>query len=135
MIYFLYEKLSGRIYSATTFLPTDLSNLYGVIPTELPINSASKYYVSSNELVLLPEPPNQYSVFNYTTKQWEDTRTDESQWVVVREERNQKLQASDWTQLADIPSETKSLWEPYRQALRDVTLQPDPFNITWPTPP
>lgn len=69
------------------------------------------------------------------TKKWEDTRTNDSQWIVIREERNQKLQASDWTQLADIPSETKSLWEPYRQALRDVTLQADPFNIVWPSPP
>jgi hypothetical protein len=48
------------------------------------------------------------------TKKWEDTRTNDSQWIVIREERNQKLQASDWTQLADIPSGTKSLWEPYR---------------------
>jgi hypothetical protein len=30
---------------------------------------------------------------------------------------------------------TKEVWAAYRQALRDVTLQPDPFNIVWPTPP
>lgn len=37
--------------------------------------------------------------------------------------------------LADIPAQTKSLWEPYRQELRDVTSQSDPFNIVWPTLP
>ncbi len=63
-------------------------------------------------------------------------RNDE-QWVVVRSERNIKLQASDWSVLPDVPitPEKKTEWETYRQALRDITNQPDPFNITWPTPP
>ena len=26
-------------------------------------------------------------------------------------------------------------WETYRQELRDITTQPDPFNITWPSIP
>jgi hypothetical protein len=26
-------------------------------------------------------------------------------------------------------------WSAYRQALRDVTTQTDPFSITWPTKP
>ena len=26
-------------------------------------------------------------------------------------------------------------WLDYRQALRDITKQPDPMNIDWPTPP
>tara|TARA_R110000803_G_scaffold209744_1_gene279951 strand:- start:46 stop:417 length:372 start_codon:yes stop_codon:yes gene_type:complete len=57
------------------------------------------------------------------------------QWETVREKRNKLLTESDWTQLPDIPQATKDLWEPYRQELRDVTNQPDPYNITWPTPP
>jgi len=59
------------------------------------------------------------------------------QWVVIRGQRNRKLRASDWSVLPDVPmtSEKKSEWETYRQALRDITNQPDPFNITWPTPP
>jgi hypothetical protein len=59
----------------------------------------------------------------------------EVQWETVREKRNKLLTESDWTQLPDIPQATKDLWEPYRQELRDVTNQPDPYNITWPTPP
>jgi hypothetical protein len=93
------------------------------------------YYDSGENIVDIPPKPHDYSVFDYDTKQWVDPRTPETQWEVVRTERNLRLQACDWTQLADIPAETKALWEPYRQALRDITDQPDPFNIIWPTPP
>jgi len=59
------------------------------------------------------------------------------QWVVVRGKRLLKLRASDWSVLPDVPmtAEKKAEWETYRQALRDITNQPDPFDITWPTPP
>ena len=59
------------------------------------------------------------------------------QWVVVRGQRITKLRASDWSVLPDVPmtAEKKAEWETYRQALRDVTTQSDPFDITWPTPP
>lgn len=54
----------------------------------------------------------------------------------VREERNAKLAASDWTQALDIPEATRSAWATYRQALRDIPSQPGfPDVITWPTPP
>ncbi len=53
----------------------------------------------------------------------------------VRETRNALLSASDWTQLPDVPLAMTQAWADYRQALRDITLQPDPFNIIWPTPP
>lgn len=61
----------------------------------------------------------------------------EQQWDAVRSERDQKLQASDWTQLPDVPltEEQKQEWVTYRQALRNVTNQPDPFNIVWPVAP
>jgi hypothetical protein len=50
--------------------------------------------------------------------------------------RNALLEASDWTQNADIPQATKDKWAPYRQALRDVPQQAGfPKNVVWPTPP
>ena len=60
-----------------------------------------------------------------------------TKWVTVRGERDEKLLSCDWTQLDDVPltAEKKSEWQSYRQELRDITNQPDPFNITWPTPP
>lgn len=55
-------------------------------------------------------------------------------WAAIRRERNAKLSASDWTQLADAPADALK-WAVYRQALRDITVQEDPFNIVWPAEP
>ncbi len=62
---------------------------------------------------------------------------DAEQWRAVRGDRNGRLAASDWTVLSDVPilPEKENEWVDYRQELRDITDQPDPFNITWPTPP
>jgi hypothetical protein len=94
-----------------------------------------RYYIVDGCPILMPSKPSEYCVFNYETKQWVDPRTPETQWPIVRAERNRKLQACDWTQLSDIPLEKKMLWETYRQELRDITNQPDPFNLIWPTKP
>lgn len=59
----------------------------------------------------------------------------ENQWFVIREIRNELLSECDWTQLSDIPTETKAIWSGYRQSLRDITSQTNPFNITWPVKP
>ena len=56
------------------------------------------------------------------------------QWANIRSERNAKLAACDWTQLPDAPVDA-SIWSAYRQELRDVTDQADPFNIVWPVEP
>jgi hypothetical protein len=56
----------------------------------------------------------------------------DAQWTAIRSARNQMLKDCDWTQLSDSPVD-KTAWATYRQALRDITTQPDPFNITWPT--
>ncbi len=63
-----------------------------------------------------------------------DTRI-ENKWTEVREIRNELLKECDWTQLGDIPAETKEVWTTYRQELRDVTNQSNPFNIVWPVKP
>jgi hypothetical protein len=61
----------------------------------------------------------------------------EAEWDNVRHDRNIKLSACDWTQLDDTPlSNMKKLeWANYRQALRDITSQPNPFEFVWPTQP
>ena len=51
-----------------------------------------------------------------------------------RIKRNQLLADSDWTQLPDAPAD-KTVWAAYRQELRDVTSQTDPFNIVLPVAP
>lgn len=60
----------------------------------------------------------------------------EAQWQRVREQRLQLLQSSDWTQIADYDlGADRQAWATYRQQLRDITLQPNPFAIVWPIAP
>jgi hypothetical protein len=59
----------------------------------------------------------------------------EDRWVEIRDIRNELLSECDWTQLGDIPTETKNIWSNYRQELRDITNQSNPFNINWPVKP
>lgn len=54
---------------------------------------------------------------------------------IARQERNAKLAACDWTQLADSPVD-KEAWAQYRQALRDLPQQENfPLDIVWPQEP
>ncbi len=54
----------------------------------------------------------------------------------IRQSRTSKLLATDWTQAADVPADTKSKWTTYRQDLRDVPAQSGfPNSVTWPTEP
>ena len=61
----------------------------------------------------------------------------QQEWSMVRAQRNGKLAMCDWTQFSDVPmSDVKTAeWVSYRQALRDITTQSDPFNINWPVSP
>lgn len=58
-------------------------------------------------------------------------------WPLARKRRDSLLRDCDWAALPDVPlsTERRQQWQAYRQALRDITDQPDPFNIVWPTPP
>lgn len=61
----------------------------------------------------------------------------DEKWRYVRAERNYLLSTCDWTQIPDssLSEEGKESWRVYRQTLRDITLQPDPFNLIWPEEP
>jgi len=61
---------------------------------------------------------------------------------LLREERNRKLQETDWMSFSDSPTMTDD-WKTYRQALRDLPSTASPklddngqlTNVTWPTKP
>jgi hypothetical protein len=62
-------------------------------------------------------------------------RRDAEQAEYVRNERNNIIAKTDWTQLADSPVD-KTVWAEYRQALRDVPTQAGfPWTIEWPVEP
>jgi len=53
----------------------------------------------------------------------------------VRRERNERLSASDWTQVADAPVD-QAAWAAYRQALRDLpSVYSGEGPIPWPVAP
>jgi hypothetical protein len=85
--------------------------------------------------VNMPPRPSRAHNFDWASKTWVLNR--EMAWSFVRGERASLLQASDWTQMPDtpMPSPVRAEWAAYRQALRDITRQADPTQITWPTPP
>ncbi len=92
-------------------------------------------WVVAGEIHPLPPKPSTHHVFDYEARAWIDPRTEASEWIVVRNERDQRIAETDWTQYQDTNPALKVHWAPYRQALRDITTQPDPFNIVWPEQP
>lgn len=79
-----------------------------------------------------------YQVWTQTLKTGEELQIAiKNKWMQIRHERLELLNSCDYTQLADSPiSDAKRAeWATYRQALRDITLQSDPFAITWPVDP
>ena len=64
---------------------------------------------------------------------------------LLREERDVRLAETDWTQNPDVPDATKTKWQAYRQALRDLPATADPklnsvynldlTSVSWPTKP
>ena len=90
-------------------------------PPEIP---AGHYAVMSGTWNIIQGDVPQYPTASMKAREWD----------IVRISRNTKLQESDWTQVNDAPVDQPA-WAVYRQALRDITEQSDPFNIVWPTPP
>jgi hypothetical protein len=74
-----------------------------------------------------------YSVKVETCTDEEKTANITKQWSSIRVERNEKLDDTDWRACSDLTLSDE--WKNYRQALRDITTQSDPYSITWPTPP
>lgn len=60
----------------------------------------------------------------------------EEKIISVKKQRYYLLLETDWSQLSDVSQLTKNKWAPYRQELRNVTLQSGfPTNIIWPIKP
>lgn len=64
--------------------------------------------------------------------------TDEELARQVRDERDRKLEETDWYMMPDYPTdpETLEVVKNYRKAIRDITLQSGfPRNVEWPVVP
>ncbi len=55
---------------------------------------------------------------------------------LVRSQRDQRLRATDWTQLPDVPAATRAAYVEYRRALRNIPDQQGfPAAVVWPVAP
>lgn len=81
------------------------------------------------------KPPGEYFVFDRDRERWVKSLL--GVWEDIKAKRAALLAKTDWmvARAQDTGNPMPVEWTQYRQALRDITEQPDPFNITWPTAP
>lgn len=130
-----------RALHPTTSFPPQLSvelldSFDADVVFEGPQPTTTRYQFVARQGVIQMSDGNWYR--NYVAVDMSDeakAALDAQEAALVRAERNQRLAASDWTQLADAPVDDL-VWAVYRQALRDVPNQPGfPVTIIWPTQP
>jgi hypothetical protein len=148
MNYILVEN--GQIVGNPTQLPKNWANVsnfylldnqtlkqYGWYPYRFveAQKNENQYYDGSDFVIEENEVVEYQKVRNKTQQEIEDET--EGMWRAIRYRRNELLLECDWTQLADSPltNQKQTEWQIYRQSLRDITTQSNPFSINWPTPP
>lgn len=113
------------------------------------IAPANSYWdTSASAWTAIPDQPDEFHQWDWPSHSWIDSRTDEQKqldadaaveqaWADVRAQRNARLSATDWrvVRATEAGHELAPEWSSYRQALRDVTTQSDPYSIDWPVAP
>ena len=141
-----YAILDGTTVKQTGSIKTLFPN------TSFPKSGPNSQFIADNNIVELVETlsytsPSQklskvdayvdsgkaYTVKVELTTSEEQTVLINNKWTEIRYERLDKLQETDWRASSDLILSDD--WKTFRQALRDITTQSDPFNITWPTSP
>lgn len=107
-------------------------DVYPLTPTPYPVVDYTKNVTEGTAVCINGEWEQVWDVTDASAEEVAQRLDD--QWTVVRAERNDLLSSCDWTQLPDAPVNAQE-WASYRQALRDITVQADPFSIVWPVPP
>jgi hypothetical protein len=135
MTYTIYSQATGQILRIVQTNDIESQLQDGESYLEGSIDD-SDYYIENGSAVKIPPQPDQYSIFDFVTKQWVENENLAIAFVLPKRQR--LLYASDWTQIPNNPLtvEQQLAWETYRQELRNITTQPGyPFNVIWPTPP
>lgn len=135
MIYTIYDSTTGQILRVVTTNEIDSQVGQGESFIEGEFDDVS-YYIENDSAVQIPPQPSQYSIFDFTTKQWVLNPDLASSDVLTA--RNKLLFSTDWTQIPNNPltSEMQAEWAAYRQELRDIPQQSGyPYNVVWPVAP
>ena len=96
--------------------------------------SDARSYIKRKKIVDKPEKPSPHHTFDCGLEQWVDRRSSVQKLSDIRQQRDQLLTESDWTQLPDVPDTISITYQENRQSLRDITNQPLD-GIQWPTAP
>lgn len=156
----LFSKIKGNVFSEYTVFDSNgnvkrfyAGNVTPVVGENEVVSpgrfAAAQHYLKDSAVKEYTEQqkafkankPDDAAYWSNESMSWVSLRTDEmrlaEKWVEVREIRDKKLLQSDWTTLPDVPltDKQKQAWMAYRQQLRDITLQQDPFSIVWPIAP
>jgi hypothetical protein len=135
------EALSSNIFttdSLDTTKPLSYINNPNYILTELPEDTNQDYI---NYMRTVKSNVNgKYITESYELDFTTDTFLNDYKRYTLKsviQERNKKLEESDWTQVSDngLSDELKEAWRVYRQALRDLPATYDLENPVWPEPP
>jgi hypothetical protein len=135
MMYTIYSEINGQIIRIvqTDNIESQLQDNESYLDGSI---DDSAYYIQNGVPVAIPPKPDQYSVFDYTTKQW--VQNEKIAIASVSQKRQKLLYSSDWTQIPNNPLTTvqQEAWATYRQELRDIPQQSGyPFNVVWPVAP
>lgn len=136
---FIIYTESGKILRVGTCQNEvfDLQAMPGELITEGTANPSSQY-IENNIIVDMPPKPNGDYVFDYIAKQWV---FDEQLAITKALYKRDTLLAEGPDRISPIwynamTDEQKTAWANYRQALLDITQQPDyPNVIIWPIKP
>lgn len=138
MIHFIQIDGAGRILRSGSAPFRHLKDLPGAngsfrrVPHPVPDPNA---FYWDGGLVAVPAAPSPFHRFDVASRGWAIDLT--QAWSAVRAERDRRLAACDWVTLRaqETGKPVLAPWMAYRQALRDITDQPDPLAVVWPTPP
>jgi hypothetical protein len=139
-IVYPYSIQQLKIDEYNVSFPTDLTSeilegfgVYSVQQTPMP-NDYTKNIVEGTPTLV---DGTYTQVWNQTDATQEEIDIKiENQWEQIRVARNEILTQCDWTILSDSPvSSSIEDWKTYRQQLRDITNQSNPFEVVWPTQP
>jgi hypothetical protein len=125
---------AGAYYSKETALEMGWYPVEKVCPAEF-----SERYQKMRDIMVIDEENKKvvWTIYVEDKSQVELNEQDEIKRNEVRAIRNQKLVATDWrvARANEMSVPLAQEWVDYRQALRDITDQSDPWYIEWPVAP
>lgn len=131
----LYNENSNIIFPKV--ISSEILKNYGVYEVSL-TSQPEDYTKNITEGTPILVSGSYQQVWNETSASEEEIQQRiEEKWTEVRTFRESLLKDSDWTQLQDSPVTGSKLteWQTYRQSLRDITTNDNPFTLTWPNKP